>query len=160
MKNLPTLLLLSCSALFTVVGCGSSDGSASPADEPASTPGTDDSELKKDQLSQDLICAAVSAANDMGDPSGLKSVPQSKLKGDALKDFRSWQRGFAGDYPSQAFELPVTLKGKTYTFILVTEMNDGGGSTGIYREDGRTVTWYSAGESGDINWSAPGDKCQ
>jgi hypothetical protein len=145
-----------CLSLFLAACGGSSDASIAPADEPAA----EEDLTKAGPLSQGLVCAALSAVNDLGNPSGLKSVPQKSLKGDALGDFKSWQKGFTPDYPSAAYELPVKFGKKTYTFWYVEEENDGGGCSGIYRTDGRVVTNECAGESGTIEWSAPADKCE
>lgn len=99
-------------------------------------------------------------ANDHNAGDGLDAVDRKDLKGDALSDFKAWQRGMVSDYPSEAFAMPVKLGNKTYTFILVVENNDGGGSMGIYRTtNGSTVATISGSESGDWTWSAPADKC-
>jgi hypothetical protein len=136
------------------VACGGAPEPTSSNDE-----ATAEDDLTK-ALSQDMICAAVAAADDSNNGDGLKSVPKSKLKGNALHDFNAWQKGFSGDYPSEAYELPVKLKGKTYTFWLVVEMNDGGGSIGVYRTgNGATVSTESGGESDSPVWDAPADKC-
>ena len=149
--------LLGAMALTSVItGCGGSDASVAPA--PADEPQEEDL-TKAGPLSQALVCAALSAVNDLGSPNNLKSVPQKSLKGDALSDFKSWQKGMVSDYPSAAYELPVKYGKKTYTFWYVEEENDGGGCSGIYRTDGRVVTNECAGESGTIEWSAPADKC-
>lgn len=140
------------------VACG-----GSPASDPApATPdGTENEDDLTKQLSTDLICAAVAAADESNQGSDLRGVPESKLKGDALKDFKAWQKGMVSDYPSSAYELPVKFKGKTYTFWLVVEMNDGGGSQGIYRTtNGMTVVTESGGESDSVEWSAPANKCK
>jgi hypothetical protein len=145
-------LLLSCLAF----ACGGSPD-ATPS-EPASE-GAAEEDLTK-TLSKPLVCAAAAAADDTNQGDGLAGVAESKLKGDALKDFKSWQKGMVSDYPSQAFVLPVTFKGKTYKFWLVVEMNDGGGSQGIYKTtDGSVVTSESGGESDSAEWSAPADSC-
>ncbi|MDB4933680.1 MAG: hypothetical protein JWP87_652 [Labilithrix sp.] len=134
---------------------GSTDASTSPpADD-----GAAEEDLTK-TLSKPLVCAAAAAADESNLGSDLTSIPQSKLKGDALRDFKAWQKGMVDDYPSQAFELPVKFKGRTYTFWLVVEMNDGGGSQGIYKTtDGSTVTSESGGESASVEWSAPANNC-
>jgi hypothetical protein len=53
----------------------------------------------------------------------------------------------------------VKLGTQTYTFIMVTENNDGGGAIGVYRTDGRTVATITYSESGGQGWDAPADKC-
>jgi len=147
-------LLLSCLAF----ACGGSPD-ASPSPAPTENDGAAEEDLTK-ALSKSLVCAAAAAADDTNQGSGLTAVAESKLKGDALRDFKSWQKGMVSDYPSQAFELPVKLKGHTYNFWLVVEMNDGGGSQGIYKTtDGSVVTSESGGESDSVEWSAPADKC-
>jgi hypothetical protein len=141
-------------------GCGSKDDSSdgAPADQ-----GADLSAASGNQpLSQDLLCAAVKAADDDGsDPQGnkLKPVAQSALKGDAAKDFKSFQKNMLPDFPSQAFELPVPLNGKTFTFLMVVDNNDGGQSLGIYRTDGSNVATVFNSESEQGTWSKPADKC-
>jgi hypothetical protein len=154
---LRTLGLLSAMAFTSVLtGCGgSSDTSVAPA-APGDEPQEEDL-TKAGPLSQGLVCAALSAVSNGAD--GLKGVAQKDLKGDALSDFKSWQKGMVSDYPSAAYELPVKYGTKTYTFWYVEETNDGGGCSGIYRTDGRVVTNECAGESGTIEWSAPGNKC-
>jgi len=138
-----------------LTGCGGADASA-----PTDPSGDEEDLTKAGPLSQDLVCAAVGAFNDLGDPTGLTSVAEKDLTGDALKDFKSFQKGMASDYPSEAYKLPVKFKNKTYTFLMVQENNDGGTYAGIYRLDGRTVATFSQSESGDPNWSSPADKCQ
>jgi hypothetical protein len=146
-------LLLSCLAF----ACGGSPDEGAPP--PAAGEGSAEEDLTK-TLSKPLVCAAAAAADDSNEGSGLSGVAESKLKGDALRDFKSWQKGMVSDYPSQAFVLPVTFKGKTYKFWLVIEMNDGGGSQGIYKTtDGSVVTSESGGESDSVEWSAPADNC-
>jgi hypothetical protein len=113
-------------------------------------------------LSQDLLCAAVHAAEDYNGSSmspKLVGIPQSKLKGDALHDFKAWQKNMLPDYPSEAFELPVELNGRKYTFVLVVENNDGGGAVGVYRTDGSFVASDLYSESEGNPWSSPADKC-
>jgi hypothetical protein len=113
-------------------------------------------------LSQDLLCAAVKAADDYNNTSPgpkLVAIPESKLNSDALHDFKAWQRNMLPDYPSEAFELPVKLAGKTYSFILVVENNDGGGAIGVYRTDGSVVASDMYSESEGNPWSSPADKC-
>jgi hypothetical protein len=113
-------------------------------------------------ISQDLLCAAVHAAEDYNNTSPgphLVAIPQSKLKGAALHDFKEWQRNMLPDYPSEAFELPVELNGRTYTFTLVVENNDGGGAVGVYRTDGSFVASDTYSESEVNPWSSPADKC-
>jgi hypothetical protein len=142
---------------FGLAGCSGSDSSA-PTDSTANDP-TGEDDLTK-ALSPDMICATSKAFDDLqGDPTSLKSVAQKSLKGDALKDFKEFQKGMAGDYPSEAYELPVPFKGKKYTFLLVWESNDGGMYAGVYRTDGRTVFSFSQSESGEPSYSAPADKC-
>ena len=151
------LYLLGVLAFTSILaGCAAD---ASPAPAPGDDGAQEEDLTKAGPLSQGLVCAALAAASDQGSPTDLKSVPQSSLKGDALSDFKSWQKGMVSDYPSAAYELPVKFGKKTYTFWYVEEMNDGGGCSGIYRTDGRVVTNECAGESGDIRWSAPADKC-
>ena len=146
-------LLLSCLAF----ACGGSPDQASAA-QPADD-GAAEEDLTK-ALSKSLVCAAAAAADDSNMGSDLTAVPESKLKGNALRDFKLWQKGMVSDYPSQAFVLPVKLKGKTYNFWLVVEMNDGGGSQGVYKmTDGSEVTSMSGGESDSPPWSAPADNC-
>lgn len=154
MKALLAAALLSFSSLL-VVGCAADTSSGAPT---TSVPEEEDL-TKAGPLSQPLVCAAVKAATDHQDGSGLKSVAQSALKGDALKDFKAWQKGMVSDYPSSAYELPVPLGKKTYTFWLVLESNDGGGAIGVYRTDGRAVATDLYSESEDNGWSAPADKC-
>jgi hypothetical protein len=135
---------------------GSPDDAVTPA--PAAD-GAAEEDLTK-TLSKALVCAAAAAADESNQGSGLAGVAQSKLKGEALADFKAWQKGMVSDYPSQAFELPVKFKGRTYTFWLVVEMNDGGGSQGIYKTtDGSVVTSESGSESASIEWSAPANSC-
>jgi hypothetical protein len=110
-------------------------------------------------LSQDLVCAAVSAAENNDQADGLTTIPESKLRGDALRDFKEFQKHMLPDYPSQAFELPVKLGTKTYTFIMVIENNDGGGAMGVYRTDGSVVATDEYSESESNPWSSPADKC-
>jgi hypothetical protein len=110
-------------------------------------------------LSQDLVCAAVAAAEANSEGEGLTSIPQSKLRGDALHDFKAFQRNTLPDYPSVAYELPVKLGTKTYTFIMVSENNDGGGAVGLYRTDGSVVATDEYSESESNPWSSPADKC-
>ncbi len=151
MKLLPLASLLLVSSF--AVACG---GAPDPA--PAES-ATAEEDLTK-ALSHALVCAAVAAADDSNQGSNLVTIAQSKLKGDALHDFKSWQKGMVADYPSAAYELPVKLNGHTYTFWLVVEMNDGGGSQGVYRTtNGATVSIESGGESADLSWTAPADKC-
>jgi hypothetical protein len=121
--------------------------------------GGDLSSASSSHLSQDLVCAAVSVANDHFDGQGLDAFPESKLKGDALHDFKSWQKNMLPDYPSAAFYMPVKLGTKTYTFLMVTENNDGGGAVGVYRTDGSVVTTDEYSESEGNPWSSPGDQC-
>jgi hypothetical protein len=142
-----------------VTGCahrGGDDASA-PAeqggDQALSTSNSDP------PLSQELLCAAVKAADDSNDGQSLKSLPQASLKGDAARDFKSFQKGMVSDFPSQAFELPVKLGSKTFTFVMVQENNDGGQEIGIYREDGSTVATVANSESEQGTWSKPADKC-
>ncbi|HEY8077126.1 MAG TPA: hypothetical protein VIF62_23530 [Labilithrix sp.] len=154
LRSFAILSMLGVSSLLG--GCGGSDASVpAPTDDPA-----EEDLTKAGPLSQGMVCAALSAVNDLGNPNGLKDVAEKSLKGEALSDFKSWQKGFLPDYPSAAYELPVKYGKKTYTFWYLEEENDGGGCTGIYRTDGRLVTNECAGESGDINWSAPADKCK
>jgi hypothetical protein len=150
-RSLPLLAVLALAPL--AVACGGAPESTSSNDE-----ATAEDDLTK-ALSQDMICAAVNAADNSNEGDGLTSVPKSKLKGDALHDFNAWQKGMVSDYPSQAYELPVKVKGKTYTFWMVVEMNDGGGSVGVYRTSGATVATQSGGESDSPEWSSPADKC-
>jgi len=150
-KTLPVLAVLACSVL--AVACG-----GSPESTQTDTTSNAEDDLTK-ALSHDMVCAAVAAADDSNEGQDLKSISESKLKGDALKDYKAWQKGMVSDYPSQAFELPVKLKGKTYTFWMVVEMNDGGGSIGVYRTSGATVSTMSGGESDSPTWDAPADKC-
>lgn len=138
----------------SAIACGGT--SAADVDPPSAD---EEALVTNKPLSQDLVCAAIKAAEDNPNYEGLVAMKQSALKGDALKDFKSWQKNMLPDYPSAAYELPVELKGKTYKFVLVSEMNDGGGSIGIYRQSGETVTYESGGESATLSWSAPGDKC-
>ncbi|MFO0671204.1 MAG: hypothetical protein U0235_16515 [Polyangiaceae bacterium] len=150
------LSLIAAFAFLSVsaIACGGA------GDRQVEPPSADEEALKTSKaLSQDLVCAAIKAAEDNPNQEGLVRIKQSALKGDALKDFKDWQKNMLPDYPSSAYELPVELKGKTYKFVLVSEMNDGGGSIGIYRESGETVTYESGGESATLTWSAPGDKC-
>jgi hypothetical protein len=121
--------------------------------------GADLSSASSSGLSQDLVCAAVSAANDHFAGEALSSFPQSKLQGDALHDFKSWQKDMLPDYPSAAFYLPVKLGTKTYTFLMVTENNDGGGAVGVYRTDGSVVATDLYSESENNPWSSPADQC-
>jgi hypothetical protein len=151
-RSLLTLVALSLSSLaFACSGASGADSSPTEGDDQAVTSSA--------TLSQDLVCAVVKAADDHSDGNGLKGVNESALKGDALSDFKAWQKGMASDYPSHAFELPVPFKGKTYTFLLVSEQNDGGGSVGVYKENGQRVAAMSAGESESTSWSKPADKC-
>jgi hypothetical protein len=106
-----------------------------------------------------MVCAAVNAADDEDLGTLGAALDEKDLRGQALADFKSWQKGMAAEFPSEAYELPVTLKGKTYTFWYVKEENDGGECAGVYRTDGRVVSFFCAGESGNIVWSAPADKC-
>ena len=100
------------------------------------------------------------AADDNStDPQGMTEVKEADLKGDALKDFKSFQKNMLPDYPSQAFHLPVKLAGKTYTFLMVVENNDGGQYLGIYRTDGSSVATVANSESEQGTWSKPADKC-
>lgn len=148
-----TLLALSTG----IVACGG----ASTSDVAPEDTAADEGALKTAgaQLSKDMVCAAVKTYNDNSDGGGWKSLAQKDLKGDALKDFKEFQKGMAGDYPSEAFEMPVDFKGKTYKFIMVTESNDGGMYMGIYKLNGDTVATMSCSESGTPNWSSPADKC-
>jgi hypothetical protein len=142
--------------LATAVGCshGGSEDDAAPADT------TGDQALSGNTpLSQDLLCAAVKAADDSNQGEGLKKIPQGSLKGDAAKDFKSFQKNMLPDFPSQGFELPVKLGAKTFTFVMVQENNDGGQEIGIYREDGSTVATVANSESEQGTWSKPADKC-
>jgi hypothetical protein len=142
-----------------VAGCahGGGDDASAPADQGGdqalSTSSSDP------PLSQDLLCAAVKAADDSNDGQDLKSIPEGNLKGDALRDFKAFQKGMASDFPSQAFALPVKLASKTFSFIMVLESNDGGQEIGVYRTDGSTVATISNGESEPGTWSKPADKC-
>jgi len=146
-------LLFSCLAF----ACGGSPDDTSGA-QPENDGATEEDLTKA--LSKSLVCAAAAAADDSNLGSDLTAVPQSKLKGNALRDFKLWQKGMVDDYPSQAFVLPVKLKGKTYDFWLVVETNDGGGSQGVYKTtDGSEVTSMSGGESDSPSWSAPADSC-
>ena len=151
-RHLPILSVLLCSLL--AVACGGSPDATQTDPSPATT----EDDLTK-ALSHELVCAAVAAADNSNQGSDLVEIAQSKLKGDALHDFKSWQKGMVADYPSAAYELPVKLHGKTYTFWMVVEMNDGGGSQGVYRLNGATVSIMSGGESADLSWTAPADKC-
>lgn len=149
------MLCMTClvAALLTACGDGGSAGvgnRATPAEE---------QDLASRPLSQELICAAVASYYEHADLDGLRGVSVGNLKGDALRDFKAWQRGIEADYPSEAYELPVPFRGKTYWFLLVTENNDGGGSVGVYRKDGRVVATHSYGESSPIRWSKPADSC-
>lgn len=159
-KSVLSVLFVSALAVssFGLAGCSGADSSSPDPNAPTDPTGEDD--LTK-ALSQDMVCATGKAMNDLnGDPTGLKSVAKTALKGDALKDFKEFQKGMAGDYPSEAYELPVPFKGKKYTFWLVWESNDGGMYAGVYRTDGRTVFTFSQSESGEPNYSAPADKCK
>lgn len=144
--------------LTTLVGCASdaSPDAQAADDEAAATSASH-------PLSKDLLCAAVKeASDDSTDPisAKLKEVQQSSLKGDALKDFKSFQKNMLPDYPSQAFDLPVTLDGKTYTFLMVVENNDGGQYIGVYRTDGSTIATVANSESENGDWGpAPADTC-
>jgi hypothetical protein len=144
-------------AFSTVLALSMLACAADSSNDSSSTSGAGEDLSKSGQLSQDLVCAAVGAVSDA--PDHLKSVDEKALVGQALSDFKLWQKGMVSEFPSAAYELPVVFKGKTYTFWEVTEISDGGGCTGIYRTDGRVVSSYCAGESGDIRWSAPADKC-
>lgn len=157
MKTPHVLALALVSAL--AVACGGASSDAASDSQPTQS---DEEALKTSgaKLTQDLLCAAVAAYNDNSEGSGMKGLDKSDLHGDALKDFKAWQKGMEGDYPSIAFELPVTFKGKTYKFIAVTEMNDGGGYGGIYKLNGDEVATSSGSESGPITWSSPADKCE
>jgi hypothetical protein len=141
--------------LFSMAGCG---GGSSDSSSPDQNPPAAEDDLTK-ALSQDMVCAATAAADDSNNGQGLVAVPESKLKGDALKDYKAWQKGMSSDYPSSAYELPVKQGGKTYTFWLVVEMNDGGGSMGVYRTSGAVVATESGSESGPAEWTAPANKC-
>jgi hypothetical protein len=160
MRNLPAVALVASVALgLFAVGCAAPSG----GDEPEQAVGADlahgsSSSSAHSPISKDLLCAAVAMA-DQSDQVSLATIPESKLKGDALSDFKAFQKGMVSDFPSEAFELPVKLGDKTFTFILVTETNDGGGSMGIYRTDGSTVATESSGESDPFTWSSPADKC-
>lgn len=148
-----TLLALSTG----IVACGgTSAGDVAPETETA-----DEGALKTSgaTLSKDMVCAAVKTYNDNSDGDGWKSLAQKDLKGSALKDFKEFQKNMLPDYPSQAFEMPVDFKGKTYKFVLVTESNDGGMYMGIYKTNGDTVATMSCSESGTPRWSAPADGC-
>lgn len=128
------------------VGCASPTG----ADDTATSEGAATS--ASHELSQDMLCAVVNEASQ-SDGTGLKTIKESALKGDSLKDYKEFQKGMASDYPSAAYELPVKFQNKTYDFILVLEENDGGGYMGVYRTDGSTVVTMSQSESGDPQWS-------
>ena len=161
MRKLPALALVASLALgLFAVGCAAPSG----GDEPEQAGSADlshgsASTSSHGQISQDLLCAAVAMA-DQSDQLSLTPIDEKKLKGDALADFKAFQKGMKDDFPSSAFELPVKLGNKTFTFILVTETNDGGGSMGIYRmQDGSTVASESSGESDPFTWSKPADKC-
>jgi hypothetical protein len=156
----PRLPLLALFASLTVfaVGCAGADGA--PAEAEQGTAAAIKSSSSSDHaISQDLLCAAVAAAEQGSEGDGLSGLSERDLKGDALSDFKAFQKGMANDYPSSAYELPVKLGSKTYDFILVVETNDGGGSMGIYRKDGSTVASESSGESDPFTWSSPADKC-
>lgn len=162
MRNLPALALVASVALgLFAVGCAAPSG-GDEAEQGTSADLTHASSASSaashGQISQDLLCAAVAMA-DQSDQLSLTTIPESKLKGDALADYKAFQKGMASDFPSSAFELPVKLGDKTFTFILVTETNDGGGSMGIYRTDGSNVASESSGESDPFTWSKPADKC-
>jgi hypothetical protein len=151
------LLALFASLTLTAVGCAGTDGSVSAEPEQGSV-----AEIKaapSAQISKDLLCAAVSAAEETNGGDGLVGISERDLKGDAKADFKEFQKGMVSDFPSEAFELPVKLGSKTYDFILVVETNDGGGQMGLYREDGSTVATESSGESDPFTWSSPADKC-
>jgi hypothetical protein len=142
---------------MTVFGAGCA-ASSSPegADQAGSAA---DLTAAHQDISKDLLCAAVAAADETNGGDGLVGIDERDLKGDAKADFKEFQKGMADDYPSSAYKLPVKLGSKTYDFILVVETNDGGGSMGIYRTDGSTVATESSGESDPFNWSSPADKC-
>lgn len=145
-------LVAAVTALTSLVGCASD--AQSTGDDTAAAASSEHA------LSQDLLCAAVKEANDdSSSPSG-KEIKESALKGDSLKDFKSFQKNMLPDYPSQAFELPVKLDGKTYDFIMVVENNDGGQYIGVYRTDGSTVATVANSESENGDWGPkPADKC-
>jgi hypothetical protein len=139
-----------------IAGCahGGGDDASAPADQAG------DQALSSDApLSQDLLCAAVKAADDSNNGDHLKSIPQGNLKGDAARDFKSFQKNMLPDFPSQAFELPVKLGSKTFTFVMVIESNDGGQEIGVYRTDGSAVATVANSESEQGTWSKPADKC-
>jgi hypothetical protein len=146
--------ILAITALLTACSGGSGDDASVPADQSG-----DEALSNGKPLSQDLLCAAVKAADDSNDGQGLKSIPESSLKGDAAKDFKSFQKNMLPDYPSQAFQLPVKLGSKTYSFVMVIESNDGGQEIGVYRTDGSSVATVSNSESEQGTWSKPADKC-
>jgi hypothetical protein len=156
--SLPSFRSISLAAALVLAPFAVACGGAQDASSDTSNNATAEDDLTK-ALSHDLICAAVAAADNSNNGDGLTEIAKSKLKGDALKDYNAWQKGMVSDYPSAAYELPVTLKGKTYTFWMVVEMNDGGGSIGVYRTNGSTVSTESGGESDTLSWDAPADKC-
>jgi hypothetical protein len=134
-------------------------GCAAHHADDSTSPPTDDN-LTSAPLTQDLICAAVKAADDSNDGEKLKKMAESELKGAALADFKSFQKNELPDFPSQAFELPVKLAAKTFTFVMVIESNDGGQSIGVYKTDGTKVSEIFNGESEPGTWKAPADKCK
>lgn len=156
MSKLSFAVGLAFASVLSLAGCAADSADSAPPADGA----TDDQDLTKaGPLSKDLVCAARKAFDDNSEGEGLAAVPRSDLKGDALADFKTFQKGMASDYPSRAFKLPVPFKGKTYSFIVVLEENDGGMYAGIYRLDGRSVATLSQGESGEPNWSKPADSC-
>ncbi len=156
MKLLGNLMIVALGVV--AVACGGSAADPVPSPTDGDVQQGDEQDLTK-TLSQGLLCAAVTEATANNNSPSLPSLAKADLKGDALADFKAWQKGMVSDYPSEAFTMPVKFGKKTYSFILVIENNDGGGSMGIYRTNGSTVATISGSESGDWTWSAPADKC-
>ena len=88
--------------------------------------------------------------NNGFDDLGGKDLKLNQLKGDAKTDFKEFQKGMAGDYPSQATVTEIDNK----KVLVVHEENDGGAYFGIYNPaNGKRLASGSAGESDPSTWS-------
>ncbi len=108
-------------------------------------------------IDKTLTCAAVKTffAAEENNETGLTILAQSKLKGDALADFKSFQKGMLPDYPSEAYAVTIKRpKLASVPGIVVVEHNDGGMYGGVYLADGRRIGAGSAGESTDFTWDS------
>ncbi len=117
------------------------------------------------KIDQQLVCAAVAAYYDVSGnqtEQSLKKIPQSQLAGDALSDFKLFQKNMLPDYPSQAYAITLKrAKQSAVSAILIEENNDGGGAGGVYlASSGKRIAQGYYSESENFSWDTPlADKC-